>query len=186
MKFRAFIAVEMGELSDLEQLHSELSGLGVGVKPVDLGHLHVTLKFLGDTEESLVPKLEEIIRTASAGIGPLTIRLRGSGTFPPRPPARVVWVGLEGAESLALIANRLERACQALGFEPERRPFKPHLTLARVKDPRASDSVISLTEKYAHAEFGSVNINSILLKKSVLGPKGPTYTTVITSPLASP
>jgi 2'-5' RNA ligase len=185
MKFRAFIAVEMGYLPDLVPFHSELSGLGARVKPVDLGHLHVTLKFLGDTEESLVPKLEEIMHTASNGIGPQTIRLRGSGTFPPKPPVRVVWVGLEGAEPLALIANRLEGACQVLGFPPEGRSFKPHLTLARVKDPRASDSVIGLANKYAKSEFGSVSVNSILLKKSVLGPKGPTYTTVLTSPLAS-
>lgn len=185
MRFRAFIAVEMGELSELEQFHSELTDLGAGVKPVDVHQLHATLKFLGETEESIVPKLEEVMRIAVSSIRPFTIRLRGSGTFPPRPPARVVWVGLEGAEPLTLIASRLEGACQALGFEAEARPFRPHLTLARVKDPKASSSAIGLAEKYAGSEFGSVEVNSILLKKSVLGPKGPTYTTVLTSPLAS-
>ncbi|MDD1743204.1 MAG: RNA 2',3'-cyclic phosphodiesterase [Methanomassiliicoccales archaeon] len=184
MKFRAFIAVEMGQLPDLAQFHSELKGLEPGVKAVDLGHLHVTLKFLGDTEESLVPKLEEIMHIATAGIEPFTIRLHGAGTFPPKGNVRVVWVSLEGAEPLASMASRLEAALQPLGFEPEGRPFKPHLTLARVKDPRASGAVLSLVEKYATGEFGSVDVKSILLKKSVLSPKGPAYTTVLTSPLA--
>lgn len=184
MKFRAFIAVEMGELPDLGRLHSELKALEPGVKAVDLGHLHVTLKFLGDTEESLVPKLNDIMRSATSGIAPFTVRLHGSGTFPPKGGARVVWVGLEGTEPLAIIASRLEASLRELGFEPEGRAFKPHLTLARVKDPRASGSVIALAEKYATDKFGSVNVDRVLLKKSVLGPKGPTYTTVITLPLA--
>ncbi len=185
MKFRAFIAVEIGELPELEHFHSELRDLGAGVKPVDVHQFHATLKFLGDTEESIVPKLEEVMRIAVSGIRPFTIRLRGSGTFPPKPPARVVWVGLEGAEPLTLIAARLEGACQALGFEAESRPFRPHLTLARVKNPRASSSVVSLAAKYAGSEFGSVDVNSILLKKSVLSPQGPAYTTVLTLPMVS-
>ncbi len=184
MKFRAFIAVEMGDLPELGQFHSELRGLEPGVKTVDLGNLHVTLRFLGDTEEGLVPKLDEIMRSASTGVAPFTVRLHGSGTFPPKGGARVVWVGLEGAEPLGLIASRLERPLQEIGFEPEGRAFKPHLTLARVKDPRASGSVVKLAERYATSEFGSVSVGKVLLKKSVLGPRGPTYITVITSPLA--
>jgi 2'-5' RNA ligase len=184
MKFRAFIAVEIGELPELRPFYSELKKLEPGMKVVDLGHLHVTLKFLGDTEESLVPKLNELMRLASSGIAPFTVRLHGSGTFPPKGNARVVWVGLEGTEPLAIIASRLEGSLQELGFEPEGRAFQPHLTMARVKDPRASGPAIGLAEKFVACYFGSVNLDRILLKKSVLGPRGPTYTTVITSPLA--
>ncbi len=184
-KFRAFIAVEMGQLPELEHFHSELSVLGPGVKVVDMGHLHVTLKFLGDTEESLVPKLNDVMSSAIKGIEPLTIKLRGSGTFPPKGCARVVWVGLEGAEPLGVIASRLEASCRELGFEPEGRGFKPHLTLARIKDPKASNSAIRLAEKFGSSEFGTVKVDKILLKKSVLGPQGPTYTTVLISPMAS-
>jgi 2'-5' RNA ligase len=184
MKFRAFIAVEMGELPELRQFHSELKMLEPGMKAVDPGHLHVTLKFLGDTEESLVPKLDEVMRSGVNGIAPFTVHLHGSGTFPPKGNTRVVWVGLEGTEPLAIIASRLEGSLQELGFEPESRAFQPHLTLARVKDPRASGPAIALAEKYVLVDFGSVNVDRILLKKSVLGPRGPTYTTVITSPLA--
>jgi len=183
MKFRAFIAVEMGELPELRPFHSELKKLEPGVKAVELGHLHATLKFLGDTEESLVPKLNEVMRLASSGIAPFTVRLHGSGTFPPKGNARVVWVGLEGTEPLAIIASRLVGSLQELGFQPEGRAFQPHLTLARVKDPRASGPATALAEKYALADFGLVNVDRILLKKSVLSPRGPTRTTVITLPL---
>jgi 2'-5' RNA ligase len=184
MKFRAFIAVEMGGLPDLAPFHSELKRLEPGVKTVDLDQLHVTLKFLGDTEESVVPKLDEIIRSASDGVAPFAVRLHGSGTFPPKGNVRVVWVGLDGTEPLAIIAARLESSLEKLGFEPEGRAFKPHLTMARVKDPRVSGSAIALAEKYATADFGTVSVDRILLKKSVLGPKGPSYTTVVTSSLA--
>jgi len=184
MKFRAFIAAKMGELPDLARFHSELKTLEPGVKTVDLCHLHVTLKFLGDTEESLIPKLDDVMRSATGGIAPFTVRLHGSGIFPPKGNARVVWVGLDGTEPLAIIASRLEASLQELGFEPEGRTFQPHLTLARVKDRRASGPAIKLAEKYATADFGSVTVDRVLLKKSVLSPRGPTYTTILTSPLA--
>jgi len=175
----------MGELPELEHFHAELKNLGSGVKAVDMSQLHVTLKFLGDTDESQLPKLNDIMHGAINRIGPLTIRLHGSGTFPPKGNARVVWVGLEGAGPLGVIATRLEASCRGIGFEAEGRAFKPHLTLARIKDPMASGSAISLVERYATSEFGSVDIDRIFLKRSVLGPQGPTYTTVLTLPMAS-
>jgi 2'-5' RNA ligase len=180
--FRAFIAVDLAPLPALEPFLKGLSGVR-GLKPVDAAYLHVTLKFLGDAEETLVPRIEAAIRSSCEGITPFEVEVLGSGTFPPKGSARVVWAGLKGAEPLAAIASRLERSLEPLGFAPENRGFKPHLTLARVKDQSISSTVRSIAASYETSKFGAKAVAEVLLKKSVLRPQGPEYSTVVTVPL---
>jgi len=182
--FRAFIAVELAPLPGLEPFLRELSTVR-GLKPVDANALHVTLKFLGDVEESLVPRLGEAMRASSEGIAPFEVEVAGSGVFPPKGGARVVWAGLLGAEPMATMAARLERSLEPMGFAPEGRDFKPHLTLARVKDPAASGQARGIAESYDSMIFGVKGVTEVLLKKSVLRPQGPEYSTVLTIPLLS-
>jgi len=146
---------------------------------VNVEQLHVTLKFLGPTDESLVPNIVEAMRSATKGVKPFEMSLAGSGVFPSRSNARVVWAGLEGADPLGAMAARLEDSLAVLGFHKEDRPFRPHLTMARVKDPRASLAAAEVAEEFAKVDFGSETVQSILLKKSVLSPIGPTYSTVV-------
>lgn len=91
----------------------------------------------------------------------------------------MVWAGLKGAEPMAHIASHLERSLEPLGFAPEAREFKAHLTLARVKDPSAATDARRIAESYSQAEFGRATITEIFLKKSVLRPQGPEYSTVL-------
>ncbi|MDD1756119.1 MAG: RNA 2',3'-cyclic phosphodiesterase [Methanomassiliicoccales archaeon] len=182
MSFRAFIAVDLAPLPALEPFLKDLMGVR-GLKPVDAANLHVTLKFLGDVEETKVKGLEAAIRASSEGVAPFEVEVVGSGVFPPRGSARVVWAGLMGAEPLASISARLEKALEPLGFAPEGRGFKPHLTLARVKDPLASSTVRSIATSYETTKFGAKGVAEVLLKRSVLRPQGPEYSTVVSVPL---
>lgn len=97
-----------------------------------LENLHVTLKYLGETELA-VDALVAAARPACASVGPLELTVGEVGSFG-RPP-RVVWLGLEGAgrPRLCLLAAAIDEACHRLGFPRESRPFAPHLTLARVR-----------------------------------------------------
>lgn len=181
--FRAFIAIDLAPLLGLESFLRDLTGIN-GLKPVDAANLHITLKFLGDVEESLVPRIGEVIKSCCEGIIPFQVEVVGSGVFPPKGGARVVWADLRGSEPMAIIAERLEKGLEPLGFPPEGRSFKSHLTLARVKDPKASNQARAIASTYQSTRFGSKDVTEVLLKKSVLRPQGPEYSTVLSVKLS--
>ena len=103
------------------------------VRWVRLDGLHLTLRFLGPTEpERVAPTIAAVQRVAAAARGPIEIELSGAGTFPAGRRPRTLWIGLSrGGEALADLARRTEEALVAAGWEPEGRPFRAHLTLAR-------------------------------------------------------
>src|SRR3989442_2720743 len=115
MAFRAFISVDLPRLEPLVALSEELRRTGASLKLVDLGQVHLTLKFLGDTEEALVPRIVDAMRASVGGIAPFTVQIVGTGAFPNLRRMNVLWVGMEGAEPLAEIARRLEAGAAAPG-----------------------------------------------------------------------
>ena len=145
------------------------------------GNWHITLHFLGDTEEDRIPVLvEELGRVRFA---PFTLQGGGGGFFPPpkgnRPQQpRVVWVGLEegGAECVAL-ASSLGIALKGLGYELDPRPFRPHLTLARVKAARR-DPWEDLLAALQQEPWPECVMDRFVLWRSVLQPEGPVYSEV--------
>ncbi len=176
--FRAFIAADLPQIPSLEDLARDLRTASRDLKVVSPDHLHLTLKFLGDAEEGLVPEILSAIREASSGIPPFTIRVRSTGAFPNLSRPSVLWVGLEGGEPLARIAKLLDADLAALGFERETRPWSPHVTLARVRGHAGMDRVKALLLAHERDLFAECRIDEIRLKKSVLRPQGPEYSTV--------
>jgi 2'-5' RNA ligase len=183
MPFRAFISVDLPRLPPLEALSEELRGTGASLKLVDPGRVHLTLKFLGDTEEALVPRILEAMRASVAGVPPFPVRLVGTGAFPSLRRMNVLWVGMEGAEPMVEVARRLEAGVEPLGYPRERRDFSPHVTIARAKGGRGLEEARRVLEAHARDTFGEVVVDRIRLKKSVLAPAGPTYSTVDEVPL---
>jgi len=126
-------------------------------------NLHLTLVFLGEVEEAAVDALAAALAAAFAAHPPLTLRLAGAGTFPPPPadgsqggrgrPARVAWVGLTAAEGLPrllALQRAADAACRSvLDLPPERRPWSPHLTLARPKAPWRADAARAFVAAFA-------------------------------------
>ncbi len=185
---RAFIAVDIPDSlrQDLAALQSELRASGADVGWVKPENLHLTLKFLGDIEESQVEPLVLSLSKESVRLGssPFTISLEGIGAFPKTTYPRVIWVGVnQGKEELEKLALGVERTCVDLGFAAEERPFSVHLTIGRV---RSKDRLAWLIKKLQVAEFrGSApaSIDRILLIQSTLSPHGPTYTPLAEIPL---
>jgi 2'-5' RNA ligase len=177
-KFRAFISVDISRPERFAPLKHDLDVTKAQLKTVELDLIHITLKFLGEVEEADVPRLREVIEVACAGEAAFTFRLKGAGAFPSVKNPRVVWVGIDGGEPMARIAARLEEETAKLGFEKEARPFSPHLTVGRMKGPGGAGAVHAVLEKYRDTEFGEETVNAVRLKKSVLSPRGPAYSTV--------
>ncbi len=176
--FRAFISVDLPAIPLLETLAHDLREASRDLKVVSVDHLHLTLKFLGDTEEGLVPEIVSAIREASAGKAPFTIRVRGTGAFPNLSRPKVLWVGIEGGEPLGHMAKSLNENLAPLGFPREERAWSPHITLARVRGPRDLARAQALLREHADDLFADVRVEEVCLKKSVLRPQGPEYSTV--------
>jgi 2'-5' RNA ligase len=168
----------------LNALAADLREATASLKVVPTDRLHLTLKFLGDTEEGLVPDIVTAIREATADVRPFELQIRTTGAFPSLGRMNVIWVGVEGAEPLARIAGALEASLEPLGFPRERRAWKAHVTLARAKGHRDLDRVRRILEAQRDASFGTTVVEAVHLKKSVLTPEGAQYTVVESVPLA--
>lgn len=184
---RSFIAIELPDeiRHALAEVQKNLRRDVGGVRWVEPGSIHLTLKFLGD-----IPA-EQIQPIAAAAMGvvqdepPLSLGVSGLGAFPnPRRP-RVIWVGIEGdVERLGRLQTRLEEALGPLGFPREERAFRPHLTVGRVKDPRRPPDLTRALADVTVPRCNSFDVREILLYKSDLKPPGAIYTKLQHLPFA--
>jgi 2'-5' RNA ligase len=184
VKFRAFIAVEVDPSEQLMAAMRELAQSRADLKMVRSHQLHVTMKFLGDTDEALVDDIASSMASSVLGTAPFTMRLVGMGAFPSLSNIRVVWVGIEDGKLLGGMADRLDQSLKALGFERDRKGFVPHLTLARTRSPRNVANIQEIIRGNAATDYGGYPVTKLLLKKSVLSPQGPAYSVVREQALA--
>jgi 2'-5' RNA ligase len=181
---RAFIAVPVGEEVErtVESVEEALKRSRAGVKWVRPANVHVTLKFLGSVEAGRVGEISAALTEALRGAPAFEATVSGVGTFPPNPRrARVVWMGLSGGvEEMKELARRVEDAMAGLGFEKEKRPFKSHLTIGRVR--RGAMRLDDLGKSIAEAEYKplKLSVDRVNLVKSELTPSGAIYTTLET------
>ncbi len=146
-----------------------------GIKWVPSGQLHFTLKFLGEQDPEFVTGLFPYLRQVAAATSSFPLTLAGGGTFPPRRSPRVLWLGVdEGRSELAALAGRIEAAVEKAstgGLPPEKRSFKPHLTIGRVKGetPLYDRRLLEAGVK------GLMTVKGFSLVESRLTPRGPLY-----------
>ncbi len=107
------------------------------------------------------------------------MKLKGSGAFPSLNRISVIWAGMENANTLGEISRKIDVGLEPLGFEPERRKFSPHVTIARVKRRKNKDKLEEVIQQFSNTEFGEVPVNKIILKKSVLTSQGPIYSDIL-------
>ena len=140
-------------------------------------NLHLTLKFLGQVDARRLEEIAAGLRGAAAGLTAFDAVMAGLGAFPSASRPRVVWAGVAGgAPGLTELAGRVERACAALGFPPETRPFSPHITLGRVRAPRRDARLADLLAAAARDEFGRSRVEGLALMESELSRRGARYT----------
>lgn len=183
---RLFIAIEISPevRAALAALLKELRAIAPQVKWVRPENMHLTLKFLGETDS---PKLTAVRAALSAirSNAAVTFRFRGLGFFPNAKRARVFWAGMEASANLPALAAEIDQAMHKLGFPLEDRPFTPHLTLARLQPPGLPFKLAAAAQEHAARDFGSLTIQDFHLIESKLKPAGAEYTTLQSFPFVA-
>jgi len=190
MKLRTFVCVELpaAERSRLGELQDRLRRFGARISWPAPATLHVTLAFLGDVDTSTVPSIVASVDRAARAARPFELVLTGSGTFPERGRPRVLWVGLGGdAGAIAALRTAIVDELAPLGFEPDPRPFSPHLTIGRVKEghaPALADVVAALASDEVHGE--RFTVSDVVVMRSELDPHGARHTPIARIALGEP
>jgi 2'-5' RNA ligase len=156
----------------LERLHAP-------VKWVEAKNIHLTLKFLGSVPDGSVARAVEILKACAGGIAPFSLELNGAGGFPDLKQPRVVFVcAVDQPPVAAELARRLDNQMAEIGAERDIRPYRNHITLGRVREPRHLAHLTRGLESLQGKSFGSMQVSEVTLMESKLTPAGPIYSPV--------
>lgn len=174
---RAFIAINLPReiKTYLGQFTADLAEQvpNRAVRWVKPDRMHLTLRFLGDTDVMLLPDIQRALDKTAAQHQPFNLYLEGFGCFPNCKRPRVLWTGVGGQiEAAGQLKGDIDSALVSLGWEAENRPFRPHLTVGRVKDSRK----VSSQHWPDGVQALAIPVDSIHLIESELRPDGPIYT----------
>lgn len=171
---RVFIAIDISD--DLRQalgeVQNELLSVTDTARWVAPESIHLTLKFIGETPEHRIEDIDGALESLSWK--PFTITVRGIGFFPGERSPRVLWAGME-APSMAGLAEEIDARLERLGFDKEKRAFRPHITLARARDTRMDSTIVTAAKPYENHPFGSFTVDRFYLFQSTLKPTGAVY-----------
>jgi 2'-5' RNA ligase len=189
---RLFIGIELDDAVTARaadaalELKSTLSTLspGFSARWIDRANLHITLWFIGEVVEERAAAITEALRLPF-DVAPFRLELGGCGAFPSAGAPRILWIGTTGgADPMRELYGRIESRLVPLGFEAERRPYTPHLTVARVKDPgRATGRAVRQAIASVPGVCGESAVTAVTLFRSRLSPRGAVYEPLLRVPL---
>ena len=169
---RLFIAIDFPD-----EVNEALANICFGVpaaKWVSKHQLHLTLRFIGDSDDGMLSEIIDNMKDVNASRFSLT--LKGVGYFPPRRKPNVLWVGVEVCEEFMLLHDAIEGLLGELGLEPEGRKFHPHLTIARLRPGAPLDKITGFLSANNLIKIEAIPIAEFHLYSSVLTPAGPIHT----------
>ena len=185
-RIRTFVAVEIspavrGRAGDLV---NRLRASGVKASWTRPENMHLTLQFLGDTDETLLPDVCRRVQEAAAGFSPFTLTFGRAGAFPSARRPRTLWLGVtEGLEPIRDLQAAIEKSLRKLGFRGEHRQYQPHLTLGRVREGGPPAALAELIAANSDFDAGACEIDEVLVFSSQLEPAGPIYGVLGRAPL---
>jgi 2'-5' RNA ligase len=183
---RLFIAINLppAQRTAIHNATAPLRSASSNVTWVAADCLHLTMKFLGEQPEDSVATLSAALAAVAARFQPMRLDLGGIGAFPHFRSPRIFWLGIAPEPKLELLHHDLEVALERLGHEVDARPFRPHLTLGRVRRDVPAAESIALRDCARQVRYHAiVDVRSIDLMHSELGASGPRYTLVSAAPL---
>ncbi|MHA1793652.1 MAG: RNA 2',3'-cyclic phosphodiesterase [Promethearchaeota archaeon] len=178
---RAFIAFDIDDdevLSRIEEIQGEFRKIDGKIKFVEKQNIHITLKFLGDIKMSTAEKIHEILQgIKSLPEAGFEVKVEDVGVFNKKRP-RVLWCKIKDKENHIInIQKEIDVSLkEKLDIPREKRPFKGHVTIGRIRYLKNLPGFDALLEKYKNIQIGTITLSKISFKKSTLTPKGPIYT----------
>jgi RNA 2',3'-cyclic 3'-phosphodiesterase len=176
---RLFIAIRIPAdvRAALASFVQELRGVAPQAKWVRPANLHITLKFLGETDSAKLSAIQNsLVSIRSAQ--PVTFEFHGLGFFPNEKRPRVFWAGMEASPNLKSLAGEIDHSLGEIGFPVEGRPFTPHLTLARFNQSGHLLKLHTIAKESSSRSFGSLTAREFHLIESKLKSSGAEYTTL--------
>lgn len=177
MTLRCFIAIEIPETirKSISDIIACLKKSGSDVKWVAHENIHITLQFLGETEESIIPAIKGALDKILAPYSPFYIKITDIGCFPDGRRPRVIWVGMEESQTLINLRGDIADELVKFGYPKEERGFTPHVTIGRVKSNRNMGELLRRLEEFTATDFPDFEVQNITLMKSELNPSGAKY-----------
>ncbi len=175
---RAFIAIEIDLPSKqkISRLISELKKSKADVKWITENQMHITLKFLGNIDKERIQNISGVLDEISRNFNAFDIQFSKLDAFPNMKRPRVIWLGVKkGADLIKLLNEKIEKEFEKLGFQKEKREYKTHLTLGRVKSLKNITSLAGSIDKIAFQPTDETKIDRLILFQSTLTPKGAIY-----------
>jgi 2'-5' RNA ligase len=181
---RLFTAIALGDAA-IKNILKELQpfqGAGTPIRWIAERNIHLTLKFIGEVDESLAAPIGAALQAMPA-LAPFSLRLRGFGKFPAGDDLHVFWAGVEENPSLCALFTAVEDALAPLGIPRDPRPFQPHVTLGRNKARFNFKSFFALLAEKSDVFLGAGTISAFQLFSSRLAPAGPFHSILKEIPL---
>jgi len=183
---RVFIAVKVNPGPELLKGVASLKALlaSESIKWTELINTHLTLAFLGDTEEKKIKILSEMLAEKCSGFHDFSFTIAGTGVFKNYRDPRVIWAGIKSSELLIKLSETINSGLREIGLPVGERAFSPHLTLGRIRSIKNMPGLIPAIERYSETEFQTVKVNEVILYESILMQTGAVYKVLGKYPLA--
>ena len=185
---RAFIAIELPQeiIAFIHKIQEGLRSYGFKARWVRPENIHLTLKFLGDINSEDIKKAGDAIISAAGENASMSLGAKGIGVFPGVKRPRVIWTGIAGqTKELADLQKTLDGKLETIGFPKEKRPYKGHLTIARIKGKVDAKRLIDAMTEFGRLESKTFMAEEVVLFKSKLKPSGAVYTKLMSAALNS-
>jgi len=185
---RAFLAIELpdGVLTEIGVIQTRLTkALQGAIRWVKPEGIHLTLKFFGDISERDIATISRAVKDQANGMKPFALDVKTLGVFPDLNRPRVIWLGIDGdIQPLMMFQRSLDQKLYENGFSKEDRSFRPHLTLARIKERKGLIGLAKVVERKDNYMAGHFNAGELTLFRSQLTPAGAVYTKLACFPFS--
>jgi len=174
---RIFIALKVDAETNLLRTVSSLKQRfdRESIKWTNPENIHITLIFLGDTEEEKIGLIRKMLAKKCDGFGNFNLTLKGAGVFRNYSDPRILWIGIESSENLIRLNSLMVSGLRETGIITEDRPFNPHLTLGRIKRIDDKQGLKSVIEEHKESLFQHLHVTEVILYESILKQAGPLY-----------
>ena len=160
----------------MEMLNSFKSSLNKdSIKWINPDNIHITLAFLGNTENDLIKGISSMLEKTCKNSGSIELVIRGTGVFRNLNDPRILWTNIDHSEQLIKLAGKIANAMTQINIKLDEKPFRPHITIGRIKHLTGKEAFKEMTEQYQTTELQKISVDEVILYESILLENGPKY-----------